>query len=142
MVFTSTTSPLKRRKRFSRCCPGIRHSVSLIRPRDKKIAILVRIFKRHKTTAPAFVNRRQDIRPIRDQLIVKLIDIFNTDEEVNATSSSQHRLKVLRKRDSQIAAAQPRHRRFRVVVDRLDLHTEYTLIKSNRLFQTVDFEKE
>src|SRR4029079_15973205 len=142
MVFTSTTSPLKRRKRFSRCCPGIRHSVSLIRPRPKKVAALVRILQRHKTTAPAFVNRRLHIRSIRDQLIVKVVDIFNTDKKVNSASSSQHRLEVLCKRDSQVAAAQPRHRRFRVVVDRLDLHAEYTFIKSNRLFQTFDLEKE
>src|ERR1041384_6684182 len=142
MVFTSTTSPLKRRKRFSRCCPGIRHSVSIIRPRHKKEAVLVRIFESHKTTAPAFVNRRQNIRSIRDQLIVKLIDIFNTDKKVNPASSSQHRLKILRKRDSQVAAAHSRHRRFRIVIYRLDLHAEYTLIKSHRLFQTVDFEKQ
>src|SRR5678815_3873494 len=135
MVFTSTTSPLKRRKRFSRCCPGIRYSVSLVRPGHKKEAILVRILQRHKTTAPTFINRRQNIRSICDQLIVKLIDVFNTDEEVHAASSSQHRLEVLRERDSQIAATQPRHRRFGVVVDRLDVHAEYALIKSNRLFQ-------
>src|SRR5215218_5518355 len=109
MVFTSTTSPLKRRKRFSRCCPAIRHSVSLVRPGYKKEAILVRIFKRHKTTAPAFINRRQNIRSVCDQIIVKLIDVFNADEEVNTASSSQHRLQILRERDSQITATHPRH---------------------------------
>src|SRR5215217_7045725 len=131
MVFTPTTSPLKRRKRFSKCCPAIRHSVSLVRPGHKKEAILVRILQRHKTTAPAFVDRRQNIRSVCDQIIVKLIDVFNADEEVNAASPSQHRLQILRERDSQITPAHPRHRRFGVVVDRLDLHAEHTFIKSN-----------
>src|SRR5215467_15903082 len=131
MVFTSTTSPLKRRKRFSRCCTGIRHSVSLIRPRHKKVAILVRIFERQKTAAPTLINGRLHICSIFDQLIVKPIHIFNTDEEVNAAPSSQHRLQILRERDSQVATTQPSHRRFRVVADRLDLHAEYTFIKSN-----------
>src|ERR1043166_9594315 len=131
MVFTSTTSPLKRRKRFSRCCPGIRHSVSLIRPRHKKVAILVRIFERHKTATPTFVNGRLNIRSLFDQFIVKLIDIFNTDEEVDPAASSQHRLEMLRQRDSQVAATQPSHRWFRVVADRLDFHAEYAFIKGN-----------
>src|ERR1051325_7213979 len=131
MVLTSTTSPLKRRKRFSRCCPGIRHSVSLIRPRHKKVAILVRIFKRHKTYTPTFVNGRLHIRAICDQLVLKLIDICNSDEEVYAAASAQHRLEILRERDAQVAAAQSRRRRFRVVVDRLDFHAEHTFIESN-----------
>src|ERR1043165_6293866 len=137
MVFTSTTSPLKRRKRFSRCCPGMRHS-----PRHKKIAILVRIFQRHKTSAPTFVDRRLHIHSVLDQRILKLIDVVNADEEVHAAAASQHSLEILRERDSQIAATQPRHRRLRVVIDRLDFHPEYAVVKSNRLFQAVDFEKE
>src|ERR1043166_2970398 len=131
MVFTSTTSPLKRRKRFSRCCPGIRHSVSLSRPRHKKIPILVRIFERHKTAAPTFVNRRLHIRSFCDQFIVKLIDIFNPEEEGAPAAASQHRLQILRERDSQVPPTQPSHRWFGVVADRLDLPAEYAFIKSN-----------
>src|ERR1041384_5672815 len=115
MVFTSTTSPLKRRKRFSRCCPGIRHLVS--HPGHKKVPVLVRILQRHETSAPTFINRRQNVSAVSDQLIVKLIDIFNTDEEMDAASSPQHGLEMLREGDSQFTRANLGHWRLRVVVD-------------------------
>src|SRR5215813_8037035 len=104
-VFTSTISPLKRRKRFSRCCPGTSQSLSLTRPRHKEVAILVRIFQRNKTATPTFIHGRLNVCASRDQIFVKLIHIFNPDEEVNATSSAQHRLEMLRQSDRQFPAA-------------------------------------
>src|SRR5215213_4003877 len=61
------------------------HSSPRFFPRHKEVAILVRILKRHKASAPAFVHRRQNVRAARDQIIVKLIDIRNPDEEVYST---------------------------------------------------------
>src|SRR6185295_6546209 len=108
-VFTSTTSPLKRRKRFSICCPGIRHSFSLVQPTHEEVAILIRIFQRNKATAPTFVQRRLNVRTSCDQIFVKLIDVFNTDKKVTSASAAQHRLEVLCQRDSQRATAKSRH---------------------------------
>src|SRR5262245_36226484 len=125
----STFSPLKRRKRFSICCPGIRHSVSIIEPRNEEVAIFIRLLDCNKAAATSFIEWRSNIRASRDQILVKLIDIFNTDKKVNSTTTSQHRLKILRERNSQRAAAQFCHWRFGAGVDRLDFHPEHLLVK-------------
>src|ERR1044071_6520805 len=106
------------------CCP------LMATPRHKKEAILVRIFQGHESSAPAFIDGRLHVCSSGNQIFIKLTDVFDTDEEVNAPSATQHRLEVLRQCDSQITRAQSRHRRIRVVVERLDLHPQHSLVKS------------
>jgi hypothetical protein len=55
-----------------------RHSSPRFFPRHKEVAIFIRIFERHKASAPAFFNWRRNVRSSPDQIIVKLIDIFNS----------------------------------------------------------------
>ena len=114
----------------------------VIRPSHKKEAVLVRILERDETTAPTFIDRRLYVSPLCSQLVVKLIDIIDTNKEVNTASSSQHRFVLLSKRDPQFSAAKLCLRRFLLHVERLNFHPEHVMIESNRLFETIHFQKQ
>src|SRR5215813_14259167 len=139
-----TTSPLKRRKRFSVCCPAIILFLLqfFVRPADKEESILIWILQRYKATSPTFIHGRLEFWILLSHLLVERINIIDAEKEMYASSPAQHRLQLLDQGYLQFSRPQRSHWRLSLEVKRLDFKTEYVLIKGYRFFKTVDLEKE
>ena len=75
--------------------------MSLLFPVDKKKAVPVRVLETNKSTAPTFVAGLADLNHFAAEPLIKIVDIGDAQDEVNAAPALKHSLDLLDQGDPQ-----------------------------------------